>query len=217
MKKTSVAVVTGGHSYDVPKFHKLFNSLKDLNPVIQHMDDFASSPQEVRDAYDAVLFYIMLMEGPADDGMPWYAGKPKSALEHLGETAQGIVILHHAILAYPKWSVWSEIVGINDRGFGYYADQTLRLDAADAEHPITRGLSGWQMVDETYTMSDAGAGSRILLTVDHPKSMKSIAWTRQHKKSRVFCFESGHDNQTWRDGNFKEVLRRGILWAAGAI
>jgi type 1 glutamine amidotransferase len=44
--------------------------------------------------------------------------------------------------------------------------------------------------------------------------MKTIGWTRQYKKSRVFCFESGHDNQTWVSPEFREVLRRGLLWCA---
>ena len=70
------------------------------------------------------------------------------------------------------------------------------------------------MVDETCTMADAGEGSGTLLTVDHPKSMKTLAWTRSHKESRVFCFESGHDNVTWVNAEFRNVLQRGIRWCA---
>ena len=212
-----VAVVTGGHSYDVVNFHRLLRSFADADVLIQHMDDFASSPEAVRDSYDVVLFYIMLMDGPKDDGLVWYAGKPKTALGHLGATAQGIFVLHHAILAYPQWPVWNRLVGIADRKFGYHNDQALRVNVTDQTHPITKGLQDWDMVDETYTMADAGQDSRILLSVDHPKSMKHLAWTRQHGKSRVFCFESGHDRTTWADHNFREVVRRGIQWCAGQL
>jgi len=110
----TVAVVTGGHAYDVFNFHRLFRSLSGVEAIIQHMDDFASSPLEVRESYNAVLFYIMLMQGPTNEGQPWYAGRPKDALEHLGSTPQGIFVLHHALLAYPQWPVWSELVGIAD-------------------------------------------------------------------------------------------------------
>ena len=105
----SCAVITGGHGYDVLNFHRFFRGLAGVDAYIQHMDDFASARANVRDSYDVVLFYTMLMDGPTDDGGPWYAGRPKTALEHLGETEQGIVLLHHAILAYPQWPVWSEI------------------------------------------------------------------------------------------------------------
>jgi type 1 glutamine amidotransferase len=216
-RKIKTAVVTGGHAYDVPNFHKLFRSLKGIDAYIQPMDDFASSPEEVRDSYDVVLFYIMLIEGPQDEGLPWYAGKPKAALEHLGEEEQGIVVLHHAILAYPQWPVWREIAGIDGRNFGYDHDQSLRIHIANPTHPITRGLTDWDMVDETYTMRDADESNDILLTVDHPRSMKTIAWTRYYKKSRLFCWQSGHDNAAWLAPNFQEILTRGIQWVAKRI
>ena len=209
-----VAVITGGHSYDVPNFHRLFRSFPDADIYLQNLDDFASSTQEVRQGYDVLLFYIMMMDGPSDENHPWYAGKPKTALSELGETRQGIFVLHHALLAYPQWPVWNEIVGIQDRTFGYHIGESLRVRIADSAHPITRGLQDWDMSDETYTMADARAGSQILLSVDHPKSMKHIAWTRQYRQSRVFCFESGHDNVTWQDHNFREVLARGMRWCA---
>ena len=188
-----------------------------MNATIQHLDDFASSPEEVRDSYDVALFYFMPTEAPIDEGLPWYAGKPKTALEHLGKTGQGIVLLHHAILAYSQWPLWDEVVGIQERSFGYYMDQTVRTEIAVPAHPITKGLTAWEMVDETYTMNDAGEGSEILLAVDHPKSMRTIAWTRQYGNARVFCYGAGHDNQTWSDSNFRLVLVRGIEWAAGRI
>lgn len=213
-----VAVVTGGHSFDVVNFHELFRSLEGVNPYIQYIHDFCSSPEEVRDSYDVVLFYIMMMDTPADEGLPWYAGKQKTALEHLGETEQGILVLHHAILAYREWPIWNEIVGIDDRKLGsFHIGETVKIEVANTEHPITRGLSAWEMVDETYAMNDAGEGNEILLTTDHPKSMKTIAWTRSYKNSRVLCFESGHDSRTWSNPNFCEILARGIKWAAGRM
>ena len=87
-----VAVITAGHPFDVPSFHRLFRSLRGVNAMIQHLDDFASSPESVRDGYQAVLFYFMMMPTPTDEKLPGYAGKPKAALEHLGETRQGIVV-----------------------------------------------------------------------------------------------------------------------------
>jgi uncharacterized protein len=217
-KLTRVAVVTGGHSYDVPNFHRLFRSMgAGFDLYIQPMDDFASSPDHVRKAYDVVLFYIMLMDGPVDEGLAWYAGKPKSALEALGAPGQGLFVLHHALLAYPKSPLWSEIVGIPDRAFGFHPGQTLRVEVADRAHPITAGLNDFDMIDETYTMQEPGADSHLLLTANHPKSMRGIAWTRTFRSSRVFCLQSGHDNDTWRNASFVELVRRGLLWCGAAL
>jgi hypothetical protein len=215
--RLKVAVVTGGHPYDVPNFHRLFSALPGIEPYIQHMDDFAGSPEAVRDAYDAVLFYTMLMDGPTDEKQPWYAGRPRTALEHLGRKPQGIFMLHHAILGYPRWPVWSDIVGIRDRQFKFFIGEKFHVDIASPAHTITDGMKPWDMIGETYTMVEPAEGSQILLTVEHPKSMKNIAWTRQYKKSRVVCFQAGHDNQTWENPSFREVLCRGLLWCGGRL
>ncbi len=216
-ENVKTAVVTGGHSFDVLGFHKLFRGLVGVDAYIQHIDDFASSKAPVRDSYDVVLFYFFMQDGPTDEGLPWYAGRPKTALEHLGETEQGIVVLHHGLLAYRGWPVWSEIVGVRERGFGYTPNQQIRVEIANPDHPITQGLSDWDMIDETYTMADAGVGSEILLTTTHPQSMRTLAWTRTYKNARVFCFESGHDNRAFANPGFRAMLTRGIRWAARKI
>jgi hypothetical protein len=212
-----LAVITGGHSFHVPDFHELFRRLEGVTAYVQCLDDFASSPTSVRHSYHAVLFYIMLMETPKDEELPWHAGKPLTALTELGETDQGIVLLHHALLAYPHWPLWDELVGISGRSFGFYVNQAVRSQIESPDHPITMGLEPWEMTDETYTMPNAEEGNELLLTYDHPRSMRTIAWTRQHKQARVFCYQAGHDKAAYSDANFQEVLRRGILWTARSL
>ena len=218
MPQLQVAVITGGHSFDLIEFHELFRSYPDLDVYIQHLEDFASSPQAVRDSYDALVFYFFPREGPTDEGQPWWAGKPQSALERLAETGQGLVVLHHAILAYPDWPFWGEVVGLSDsHEFDYYHGETMNVYPTEVDHPIIAGLSPWAIVDETYDMGDAGEGSQILLTTDHPKSMKTIGWTRSVGPSRVFCCELGHDHVAWENPSFRTVLERGIKWSAGKL
>ncbi|NQT85706.1 ThuA domain-containing protein [bacterium] len=219
MHDLQVAVITGSHSYDVIGLERLFRGLDGIDAYIQHLNDFAASPEGVRDGYDAVVFHAMILErgGPTDALQPWYCGKPRTTLEHLGATGQGIVLLHHGLLAYPEWPVWNAIAGMDDRSFVHYHDETTRVKVVDTEHPVTAGIADWDMLDETYTMQDAGEGCRVLLRVDHPRSMRDLAWTRRYRDSRVFCYQSGHNADTWQDESFREVLRRGILWSAGRM
>ena len=215
MNPLEVAVVTGGHNYDVRGFQRLFEAMDGVHAFIQHMDEFACASHEVRDAYDAVVFFTMLKEGPSDEGHPWYAGQPATAVSHLGAVPQGIVLLHHGILAYPDSPVWQALTGPIGRSRGPTNNQRIRVHVADPAHPVTRGLVDWEMTDEVYLMDEPGPESHVLLSVDHPKSMKHIAWTRTYQRARVFCFESGHGPAAWEDVNFREVLRRGIFWSAG--
>ncbi len=169
-----VAVVTGGHAFDVPNFHLLFRRLAGLDATIQSMDDFASSSQETRDRYDGCVFYHMLKGTPLDTGQAWYSGKPLSALERLEETGQGLVVLHHALLAYEEWPAWRELSGINPVFRSYQHDQLLKVRVLNREHAITAGLTDFELVDETYEMDEPDEGNEILLGTDHPQSLKAL-------------------------------------------
>ncbi len=205
----TAAVITGEHMFDVPGFHAAFRSMSDVDYYAQSLENFVADLGGARDEYDVLVFYNF--HRPAPDA------RTAEALESLGETSQGIVVLHHALLAFPEWPRWSQVCGIDDRTFGYHMDQRVPVQVADPDHPITTGLADWELPDETYTMSSAEEGSRILLTTDHARSMRTLAWTRRFGKSRVFCFQSGHDNAAYADPGFRTVLHRGIRWAAGAL
>ncbi|NUQ01981.1 MAG: ThuA domain-containing protein [Armatimonadetes bacterium] len=213
-----VAVVTGGHAFDVMGFYALWRALAPaVDAYPQHLDDFCAASAEARAAYDVVLFYTMLRDNPTDEGMPWYAGRQLSALDELGRRPQGIVILHHALLGYPDWAPWREITGLSNLSFGYHIGETVTSVIADPDHPITRGLDNWTMVDETYTTADAGPGNHLLVTYDHPRSLRTIAWTRTWRESRVFCYQAGHDDRAWSHPSFRALLRQGICWTAGRL
>jgi len=203
-----LAVITGEHPYEVPAFAQLFRSLEGIDAYIQDLDNYCRDLAHVRDWYDAVLFYNM-------------HGEPTPSCREIAERLEyrerGVVILHHGMLAFMGWPLWSGLVGINDRHFRYKAGETVHVQIADAEHPITRGLAPWTMVDEVYKMQEPGPGSHVLLTTDHPDSLHALAWTRTVGQARVFVFASGHGAETYANPGFREVLRRGILWAAGRL
>ena len=203
------AVITGNHPFEVIEFTNLFRHMPGIDPYPQYLENWADDLSHVRDRYQAIVFYNMHMEPPNE--------KVKAALEALGQVEQGIVFLHHGLLGFPKWQVWSSIIGIQNRSFSYSNGETVHVQIADPDHPITKGQSPWTMIDETYAMDEAGPDSHVLLTTDHPKSLRTLAWTRKYEKSRVFVLASGHGKETYANPNFQTVLLRGIQWAAGRI
>ena len=200
-----IAVVTGEHGFREKDFDAVFQSMESIVFVREDLDVFVDNPDQKE--YETVVFYNFHRPSPTE-------AQAKAILD-LTERGQGMVILHHAILAFPEWDVYSDMCGIDSRAdFGYFPKQTLQVQVTDSTHPITEGLADWEMGDETYTMKSAGNDSIILLTVDHPNSMDVLGWAREYGNSRIFCLQSGHDNVTYSNPNFREVLRRGIEWCA---
>lgn len=211
-KKLKAAIITENHPIDVLEFHKLVNELEDFDCYVQSLDLFVADEKN-QDTYDVVVYYNLSRPALADDSKI-----RKYFEEKLGSTKQGIFLLHHALLCYPTWDLWTELTGIEDRRFKYHWDQTVKYDIANSEHPITEGLKAWAMLDETYELQEPKEeGTTTLITAEHPLSIKNIAWTRQYKNSRIFCYASGHDDCAYNDTNFKEVLKRGMLWCANQI
>lgn len=212
-QKLKAAIITECHPVDMIEFHKLFWSFVDFECYVQSFDMFASDNKN-NEKYDVVVYYNLSIPTPEKENLI-----RKYIENKMGSTNQGILLLHHAICCYPEWDgVWTELTGIRNRKFKYYWNQTVRYDIKDDSHPITKGLSPWTMIDETYTMQEPETeNSTVLITADHPNSIKNIAWTRQYKNSRVFCYESGHDDLAYKNVNFKEILKRGMLWCSNQI
>ena len=210
MSTIPVAVVTGHHNFDVPGFQRLLNSMPEIDFYLQDLDNFVSDEGGFNKNYQAVIFYNFHQLVPS-------ANDPRDAkliqtINQITENGQGLLVLHHAILAFPEWDVWNQSVGIPNRNFEYANDQIVQTDIITQGHPITTGLQGWQMVDEIYGMNDVSRNSNIILTTTHPKSMQFLAWTRQYKNSRVFCYQSGHDDRAFSDMNFRQVISQGLDW-----
>ena len=200
-----IAVVTGRHGFQEAEFDALFESMEGIQFVREELDVFVNDPD--RNKYEAVVFYNFHRQNPDPE--------TAEAILSLADNGQGLVILHHAILAFPEWEDFADICGIGDRKFGFSNGEKVNVHVADSQHPITAGISDWDMTDETYSMKSPGEDSHVLLTTDNPTSVEIIGWTRTYRNSRVFCFQSGHDNETYTVPQFREVLARGIHWAAG--
>ena len=215
-----VAMVTGHHGYDVVSFQQMLRSIDGVDFYPQHLENFVQDSEEARRSYDVIAFYNYQQTVPGE-GDDEFSRRMKGPLEALGETGQGILMLHHALTAFPRWQYWLDICGMGDTtrayrpGPGSRTDQKLRINIADRDHPITVGLAPWEIVDETYNFADAAEGSHVLLTTEHPESMGTIAWTRTHKNVRVFCYQSGHDGQAFGNPHFRTVLGRAVQWLAG--
>lgn len=209
-----VAVITGHHPFDVIDFQELFRGMPGLECYHQNMEEFINDTGRGMSSYDVLLFYCMHKQYPKDCGF-LNEQKIKEALGKLGESKQGLFILHHALCAFPDWEWWSEICGIHDRGVQGISFDTIEIQVAEPAHPITRGMDPWRFHDELYLMQNAGDGCEVLLTTNHPQSMKTIAWTRRFKNAKVFCYQSGHDAEAFTEANFIRIVARGLLWLAG--
>jgi len=219
--KVRVLVITGGHDFEQAPFYGMFEAMEGVTMTKATYPDAASLlTPDLADTCDVVVFYDMWAQGISDT--------QQQAFVKLLERGIGVVALHHTLAAHQNWPEYARIIGgkfhlqrqEGDKvvpGSGYFHDQEVNVRVANSSHPITRGLSDFQIRDETYNNYDTDPKAEVLLTTEHPKSDRELAWVKTYAKSRVVYVALGHDHFAYENPNFRTVVARSILWAAGRL
>ena len=124
-------MITGKHPFDVPAFHTAFRSMPEIDFFPQHMEDFVADVGERRAEYDVLLFFNFHQETPGSSDSPGDEAT-KAALETLGESEQGMFILHHASIGLSRLAALGhDLVGIQATSWRVHMDINLNIQVAN--------------------------------------------------------------------------------------
>ena len=135
------------------------------------------------------------------------------------EGGGGLVLVHFACGAFNDWPEFRRMAGraYDPKLPPHDPHGPLRVEIADADHPITRGMEPFETVDELYTCL---AGDGPIHTVASARSKVDgkdypMAFVLVYGKGRVFHCVLGHDVRALSAAGVMELYRRGTAWAAG--
>ncbi|WP_422931305.1 ThuA domain-containing protein [Singulisphaera sp. PoT] len=158
------------------------------------------------------------------DVLVWYSANPEwsqakgKELDGFLERGGGMVYIHFAVNGKAAPGPLAERIGLAwQDGRSRFRHGPLDLDlGAGNTHPITQGLAGFHLEDESY-WELAGDTSKIqvLGTAVEEGKARPLLWTREHGKGKVFCSIPGHYSWTFDDPLFRRVILRGIAWSCG--
>jgi type 1 glutamine amidotransferase len=97
-----------------------------------------------------------------------------------------------------------------------YGPFTVRV--ADPSHAITQGLGPIEIEDECYQSEFPDrAALHVLQTSHHEAGIdgEPSSWVREIGRGRLFYSALGHDARSFAHSGLRELLTRGIRWAAG--
>ena len=83
------------------------------------------------------------------------------------------------------------------------------------EHPITKGLGTFRLLDETYKDLWIAPQVKVLLRSDNPTSDGPVAWISPYEKARVVYIQLGHDRNAHLHPKYQQLVRNAIRWASG--
>lgn len=153
--------------------------------------------------YDAFLLYANIDRIEPD--------QEKALLEYV-QTGGAFVPIHCATYCFrnsPK------VVALMGAQFQRHGTGVFRTKINNPDHPIMKDFGGFESWDETYVHHMHNETNRIVLEYRaEGKEMEPWTWVRTEGKGRVFYTAWGHDNRTWGNAGFQNLLERGIRWAA---
>jgi uncharacterized protein len=212
-----ILVITGGHDYQKEQFNQMLAGLGEN--ITYQIAEFPAAydmflPQNT-DKYDVLVFYHMWQE------------ITETQAKDLSDCIRGgkpLVVLHHSICAFDNWPEYVNIIGgkyfhqptvINGKEYpacSYIHDVRFRVKITDMNHPVTAGLSDFDIFDETYKGYYVAPGVTPLLSTDEQSSTPVIGWAKKYGKARVVTLQSGHDVPTFENPSFRKLLKQSIEW-----
>lgn len=219
--KVRVLVVTGGHGFDRKGFFTLFQGYGDIEyREVGHPQARGWFAPDKENAYDVLVLYDMNQV---------ISDEEKGNFLRLIAEGKGLVVLHHALADYQDWDDFKRIAGgkfylketveagVKHPPSGWKEGETVKVEIADPDHPITRGLEDFEIHDEVYSNLHIDPGAHVLLTTKHPLSNRIIGWARKEGKARIAGIQLGHDNKAYSHPSYRRIIERAIRWAAGGL
>ena len=188
--------------------HKPAERLRSFSPVmmnrgiqIVYTEDLAALTLDSLERYDALLVYANI------DSI---APEQENALLEYVTRGGGVVALHSASDSFRNSERWTALIGARLQRHDPIATFRTRLVAPT--HRVVQGFSGFESADEPYAHFKHNERNRTLLEI---RESEPHTWTRTEGKGRVFYTAWGHDERTWSNPGFLDLVERGIRFAAG--
>ncbi|WP_455432033.1 PVC-type heme-binding CxxCH protein [Tellurirhabdus bombi] len=201
-----------GHHRPIERVPSLMAALGDKGINLTYTENLNDINAENLARYDGLMIYANW------DSIP---PAPEKALIDFVASGKGLIPVHCASYCFRNSAEYVKMVGGQ---FWRHRMDTIQTTTLQPNHPIMMGLKSFKAFDETYLHEKLQADNNVLaereIKADQAKDKpgqktEPYTWTRTYGKGRVFYTAYGHDERTWDNVDFQQLMERGVLWAVG--
>ncbi len=167
---------------------------------ISYTEDIGDLNPATLNMYDCLMIYANIER---------ISPEHEKALLDYVEGGHGLVALHCASYCFLNSPKYIALVGAE---FSHHSTGVFRTKIIAPDHPIMKGFTGFESWDETYVHTKHNTENRTVLEM---RDTEPYTWVRTQGKGRVFYTAWGHDERTWGNPGFVDLVERGTRWAAG--
>jgi type 1 glutamine amidotransferase len=176
---------------------------EDLKPL--------DSAEELK-KYDVIFYSRYHMGSDPSDAA-------KANLLEFVRSGKGFFVQHLASASFPKWDEFGKLCGrkwvMKTSGHGPRAVFDANITAVKS--PITEGMKDFKADDELYAKLQGDEPIEVLISAESDWSHKTepLLFVHSYGKGRVVHNAFGHDGKALETPEVKEIIARGVVWAAG--
>ncbi len=154
------------------------------------------------------------------DGIIIYANhetissEQEAALRGFVEEGKGLIALHSAAGCFQNSEWYINTVG---GAFESHGEGDFTAKIVNDKHPVMQGISEFTTWDETYIHKNLNPDNTVLMERVEGNVREPYTWIRNEGKGRVFYTAYGHEDKTWTNLGFLDLVRNGVLWAIGDV
>ncbi len=89
---------------------------------------------------------------------------------------------------------------------------SIRVD--NPQHPITKGIPPFTVVDELYITDYDPASTHILLSASFEGKQSPMTWIKSFGNGRVVYIAPGHDFRTFLNPHFLRLVKQAVHWSS---
>lgn len=153
------------------------------------------------------------------DGLILYANhdtisaEQETALLDYVASGKGFIPIHSASFCFQNSPEVIELIGGQ---FKSHEGGSFSAEIVKPEHPALNRVEPFTTEwDETYVHDKIADDIEVLMERVEDGHREPYTWVKEHGKGRVFYTAFGHDERTFRNPGFLQLIKSGILWAVG--
>ncbi|HTN74464.1 MAG TPA: PVC-type heme-binding CxxCH protein, partial [Pirellulaceae bacterium] len=171
---------------------------------LTYTDQLTDLNAEKLNKFDGLMIYANSVEIKPD--------QEKALLDYV-ESGHGLIPLHCASYCFLNSPKYVALVGAQ---FQRHGTGTFRTRIAQPDHALLKGFQGFESWDETYVHTKHNEQDRVVLEYREDKDGKEPwSWVRTQGKGRIFYTAWGHDERTFSNPGFHNLVERGVRWTVG--
>ena len=153
--------------------------------------------------YDGLIIYAN------HDSLP---PAQESAMRAFVEGGKGLIPLHSASGCFRNSAWYIKTIGGQ---FASHKVETFENKILKADHPVMKGITNFKTWDETYVHKNLNPDKTVIGERVEGDHHEPYTWVRNEGKGRVFYTAYGHEDSTWTNNQFLELVKNGVVWAMG--